>query len=227
MKDLGLTSNEENREGKEMLSYLKPPRYEQIAFDIAKKIARNEYAEGEKLYGRSTLAGQYNTSPETVRRAVAILQSMNVVIVKQGKGIIVGSKDAAAAFVREFEFRYTIENMREELMRLMEERNRIDSKIAETLSRLVSYTTKMFGRLEKIEEIEVKPGSCLVGKSLSSAEFRTKTGATVLGIVRDGKEIFSPDAAMLIQEGDLLVFVGSSESKSSIEKLVQGEEDKK
>ena len=50
------------------------PRYEQIAVDIASKVANGEYKIGAKLYGRSTLGGQYNVSPETIRRAMALLQ---------------------------------------------------------------------------------------------------------------------------------------------------------
>ena len=65
------------------------PRYEQIAVDLATKIAQNEYKVGTKLYGRSTLAGQYNVSPETIRRAVALLQSIGIVEVVAGRGIMV------------------------------------------------------------------------------------------------------------------------------------------
>ena len=38
------------------------PRYEKIALDIANAIYKGAYEEGEKLYGRSTLAGTYNVS---------------------------------------------------------------------------------------------------------------------------------------------------------------------
>ena len=57
------------------------PRYEKIALDIANAIYKGQYEEGEKIYGRSTLAGTYNVSPETIRRAIKILEDVGVVII--------------------------------------------------------------------------------------------------------------------------------------------------
>ncbi|NPV27084.1 MAG: GntR family transcriptional regulator [Firmicutes bacterium] len=199
-------------------------RYEQIAFDIATKIVRKEYIEGEKLYGRSTLAGQYNVSPETIRRAVALLQSMNVVLVEAGRGIIVGSREAAELFVKEFETRHIMDDMRSRISELVEERNKINREIDEILGKLISYTVKMTGWLQKIEEVEVPPGSYLIGKSLASVGFRARTGATVLALERNGEEIFSPDVSMTIQEGDLLVYVGPSDCVSKVEELLKAEQ---
>jgi len=196
-------------------------RYEKIAVEIAEKIVRKEYRPGEKLYGRSTLAGQYNVSPETIRRAVALLQSVNVVVVEPGRGIIVGSREAAAEFLKEFEARRHLEEMRNRINALVEERNRINREIDQILGELISYTVKMTGRLYNIEEAEVEEGSFLVGKSLASSGFRSSTGATVLAMVRDGKEIFSPDVTMEIKAGDILVFVGPPDSKSKVEGMTR------
>ncbi len=55
------------------------PVYHQIAVDIAAKIVNGRYKEGERLHGRSTLASQYNVSPETIRKAVFLLQDMGIV----------------------------------------------------------------------------------------------------------------------------------------------------
>lgn len=221
MKDLNITSNEENREKMERFDYLKPSRYEQIAFDIAKKIADNQYQEGEKIYGRSTLAGQYNVSPETIRRAVAILQNMNIVKAVQGKGIIVISREAAEAFIKAFELRYAVQKLRNDLIVLLEQRKKIENQIAEVLSQLVACTNQITGRAPEVAEIKIEEGAYLNGRSLSSAAVRSTTGATVLGIIRNGEEFFSPDAAMVIQEGDVLIVIGSPESRTNIGKLAQ------
>lgn len=196
-------------------------RYEKIAVEIAEKIVRREYRPGEKLYGRSTLAGQYNVSPETIRRAVALLQSVNVVVVEPGRGITVGSREAAAEFLREFEARRHLEEMRSRINSLVEQRNKINREIDEILSELISYTVKMTGRFYQIEEAEVEEGSFLAGKTLASSGLRSTTGATVLAMVRDGKEIFSPDVTMEIKAGDILVYVGPPDSKSKVEEMTR------
>jgi len=213
-------SNNGRNKNKNERSTSDMPRYEQIALEIASKIARKHYKQGEKLYGRSALAGQYNVSPETIRRAVALLQSMNVVVAQPGRGIVVGTAEAAEAFIKEFESRYIVQDMCNQIVQLVEERNRLNREIDEILNKLVAYTTRMAGRLQKIEEIQVPRGSYLVGKSLSAVDFRARTGATVLAVERNGEQIFSPDVSFIIQEADILVFVGPPESKNKVYDLV-------
>lgn len=50
------------------------PQYMRIARSIAQRIADGELQEGEKLSGRSKLSSEYNVSPETIRKAVQVLQ---------------------------------------------------------------------------------------------------------------------------------------------------------
>ena len=50
------------------------PIYQKIALDLANKIHSGEIQEGSVIYGRSILAGKYNVSPETIRRAIKLLQ---------------------------------------------------------------------------------------------------------------------------------------------------------
>lgn len=194
-------------------------RYEQIALDIATKIVRGQYRQGEKLFGRSALAGQYNVSPETIRRAVALLHSMDVVVPMPGRGIMVGSPEAGEAFIKEFKHRHHIQDMCNRLIKLVDERNRLNEEIDNILAALISYVTRTAGRLQNIEEIQVPRGSCLVNKSLSEADLRAKTGITVLAIERNGEQIFSPDSTFVIQEGDILIFVGSPDSKDKINRI--------
>ena len=45
-------------------------RYESVALAIAEQIVKGTYLPGSRLHGRSTLAGLYRVSPETIRRAI-------------------------------------------------------------------------------------------------------------------------------------------------------------
>ena len=74
------------------------PIYQKIALDIANKIYTGEIQEDSVLFGRSVLAGKYNVSPETIRRAVKILEDIGVVKSIKGKGVIVLSPDKASSF---------------------------------------------------------------------------------------------------------------------------------
>ena len=62
------------------------PIYQKIAVDIASKIAAGKYKVGEKIYGRSMLAAHYAVSPETIRRAMFMLQDVGIVAIESGSG---------------------------------------------------------------------------------------------------------------------------------------------
>ncbi len=49
------------------------PRYQQIAVAIAERIVDGKYPIGSKIYARSTLASNFNVSPETARKAINVL----------------------------------------------------------------------------------------------------------------------------------------------------------
>ena len=70
-------------------------QYERIAIDIASRIAEGKIIEGQKLSGRTQLSSEYRVSPETIRKAMALLSDMSVVKVKEKSGVTVISADSA------------------------------------------------------------------------------------------------------------------------------------
>lgn len=198
------------------------PRYEQIAVDLATKIAHKDYIKGTKLYGRSTLAGQYNVSPETIRRAVALIQTMGIVEVVTGKGIIVKDHHAALQYIESFKQRRALAEAQEEFSKLLDERREVDLAIEKQIKKIMNFSSRLVNILPKVEEVILPADSHLVGKSLVDVDFRSKTGATVLSIERDGIENFSPDITMQLKPADILVYIGDEDSMAKVEKFVIG-----
>lgn len=198
-------------------------RYVTIAIDIATRIVHGEYREGQKVFGRSTLAGKYNVSPETIRRALTLLQETGIVQVAPGVGVVVKSQRAAEAFLAECGQRQLLKDLQSRLHDMLRERDRLNVEIEKLTNQLIEFTTKMMGRLQRIEEIKVQATSPLVGKSLGEANFRGRTGATVLAIYRNGEEILAPQAETVLQAGDILILVGSPEVKDQVINFVNEE----
>ncbi|AFM39795.1 transcriptional regulator [Desulfosporosinus acidiphilus SJ4] len=195
-------------------------RYQEIAMDIAHAIMMGEYHEGEKIHGRSTLAGRYNVSPETVRRAIAILQNVGVVIVNQGVGITVTSKAMAEKFVKSFNQKGEIQIFLEDLKKLMDQRRENDLKIESHLNKLQGYVDRIMSRWLDVGEIEVGKNSPAVGKTLRELRIRERTGTTVIAVVRDGSEQFSPEASFVLRGEDVLLAAGSAEGQMRLQQLI-------
>ncbi|SEA14471.1 Kef-type potassium/proton antiporter, CPA2 family [Desulfuromusa kysingii] len=59
---------------------------------------------------------------------------------------------------------------------------------------------------------DLSADSWLVGRSLRQLDIRKKTGASVVGVLRDGKFIANPSADLVFQEEDMVASIGSPQS---------------
>lgn len=191
----------------------RPARYINIAVDIAIRIARGEYREGQRIFGRSSLAGRYNVSPETIRRALALLEERGIVKLHPGVGVSVKSAAAAENYIAEYGQRQILSDIQKQLQVYLDERNQLDQKISQLTNELLDYTFKMATRLQRIQEFRLEENSIFIGKSLGDTQFRALTGATILAIQRNGKELISPEARTVLQTGDVLMIIAHQETR--------------
>ena len=202
------------------LNILEQARYQEIAIDIAHAIMMGEYHEGVKIHGRSTLAGRYNVSPETIRRAIAVLQNVGVVMVSQGVGITVTSKALAEKFVKSFDQKGEIQVFVEDLKKLMDQRRETDLKIEIHLNKFLGYTDRLMSRWLDVGEIEIGKTSPAIGKTLRELKIRERTGATIVAVIRDGFEQFSPEASFVLRGEDVLLVAGSAEGQEKLKSII-------
>ncbi len=195
-------------------------RYEHIAVDLAKRIVGGEFPPGTRVSGRSTLAGTYQVSPETIRRAIALLHSRGVLTAEAGKGIAIDSVAQAARFLDEFGAKNRIDELVERIACLRSERQKIDQEIGELLDEILIHNHSVSSTGQNVTELVVPEGSPLAGESLAGAQIRARTGATVIAVTKDGEDIFSPPPELMIEPGDLLIIVGSPESKDNLRNLL-------
>lgn len=200
-------------------------RYEQIAIDIAQKIVRGEFQEGQKLSGRSLLAGTYNVSPETIRRSIALLQNIGVVEAVTGSGIIIKSSNLAKEYLEEYNDRQEILDLRNRVNSLMFKRNELDNELEKELTKLLEYSFQKTSILQQIEEVVLPSESWMVGKTIADIDFRHLTETTIVNINRDGQEIYSPSANMELKGNDVLNIVGTRYARERLKKLIRENSD--
>ncbi|MEH7177705.1 TrkA C-terminal domain-containing protein [Neobacillus vireti] len=189
------------------------PTYERIAIDLANRIYDGKYKVGEKIHGRSTLASEYKVSPETVRRAIKILEDVEIVISTKGSGIVISSRENAYKYIHRFSNLASIKDLEKEINALVKEKNKIEVQLLDTVQKIMDYSTKLrhTNPLAPIE-VEVFPGCIHTGKTISEVKFWQNTGGTVIGMKRKGELIISPGPYALIQEEDILLIIGDDET---------------
>ncbi|MDT8420802.1 MAG: cation:proton antiporter [Desulfuromonadales bacterium] len=72
-------------------------------------------------------------------------------------------------------------------------------------------------------EYQAVPGdSPCLGSSLMEIDLRNRTGATVVGIIRQDRTIYSPPASFRIEQGDTLMLLGTTEDVRKAGELLHG-----
>lgn len=197
------------------------PRYEKIALDIANSIYKGQYKEGERLYGRSTLAGTYNVSPETIRRAVKILEDVGVVESTKGSGITIISKDKAYKYINRFKNIETLTTFKAKLMEQIERKHELEKEILGTIDRIIERSSILSNTTALTPfEVEINNNCKIIGKTIGEVNFWQNTGATIVGIRRGDNTILSPGPYSSMELGDRLLIIGEDEVIDAVNRFL-------
>lgn len=196
---------------------VRTPRYQKIALDIANSIYKGKYDEGQKIHGRSTLAGQYNVSPETIRRAIKLLEDVGVVVSEHGSGITVLSREKAFKYINRFKNIETVASYRVMLDSYLEKKNKIEDDIIEIVDKIIDNSSRLKNTTSITPyEIEIPEDSSLISKSIGGVSFWQHTGATIVGIKRNKDIILSPGPYTTFEENDVLMVIGEEQVYDSV-----------
>ena len=75
------------------------------------------------------------------------------------------------------------------------------------------------GQLFDFTWVEVSPGSALDGHTIAELALRTRTGATIVGIMREGQMIANPSPTERLGAADLLAIAGNADQRRRLETL--------
>jgi CPA2 family monovalent cation:H+ antiporter-2 len=78
-------------------------------------------------------------------------------------------------------------------------------------------------RLLSFDWVRLEPSSSLVGETLGDGNIRQKTGASIVGVLRDGELQANPGRSFLFEAGDLLAVIGSGEQLAGFQASVERE----
>lgn len=200
---------------------IKQPKYQLIAEDVATKIVEGKYVVGEKIYARSSLASHYGVSSETTRRAIAVLQDLNIVEATKGSGVVIVSYENAAQFVHRLTDVKSVRELQRELEQSIQKQKQELTNLQEGLSEFVSRTN----RLQSINpfvpyQVEITDECPFLSKSVGEINFWQQTGGTIIGIKKGEDIIISPGPYAELRAGDILYFVGNEKSYSTVKQFL-------
>jgi K+:H+ antiporter subunit KhtT len=89
--------------------------------------------------------------------------------------------------------------------------SRVEERLAE-LGRQVDGLTS--------EQIPIMPGSPYDGRTLGDTHARTRTGASVVAVVRNGEVIASPRPDFVFAGGDVVVVVGTADGTTAVAEIL-------
>lgn len=188
------------------------PRYIKIAQDICGKILTGEYPEGTLLKGRSILGASYGVSPETVRKALNILEKEKVVSSKRGVGVFVDSVLHAQDFANKWKASTQIKDKYANLEALLKEKKELDEKINTAIDDMKDSFTYQTTEAVKFSTAEVPQNCWLDGKTVGEVYFWNYTEATIVAVIgadNIAKQSVGPD--FVLHSGDKILFVGKDD----------------
>ncbi|KOS69249.1 GntR family transcriptional regulator [Lysinibacillus contaminans] len=200
---------------------VKQPKYQQIAVDLASKIVEKKYQVGDKIYARSSLASQYNVSAETARRAIAVLQDLEIVEASKGSGVFIKSYEKAAQFVRQFHDVQSVHELQNELLVSIRNQQNELLNLQEKTKQLISRTEHFRSVNPFIPyQIEMTMESPCIQQTLQALNFWQNTSGTIVGIRRSNELLLSPGPYASLEDGDIIYFIGNDESLARVQNFL-------
>ncbi|HCM23391.1 MAG TPA: GntR family transcriptional regulator [Ruminococcaceae bacterium] len=187
------------------------PKYQQIAADLAAKIAQGQYHVGEKIYARSALASQYGVSAETARRAICVLNDLQIVEVEKGSGVTIKSCDKAVKFAQQYGDIRTVNDLKRELLQSVYRQQSEYKYFNKCLTDLIDKTDRLrSGNPFAPYQVEINSSTPYLNHSISDINFWHYTTATIVAVRRKDKILLSPGPYAVLMEHDIFYFIGDS-----------------
>lgn len=192
-------------------------RYQQLASDIASRIAEGGYQVGDKIFARSALASQYQVSSETARKAICVLAEWGIVEAEKGSGVTVKSRENALLFISRKREAKTLSHLKNSILEKAERQMVEMSEMKKQVKMLVDLTER-FKSTNPFIPFEVTLGKKMpaLGKKISELCFWQSTSATVVAIRKRGTLVLSPGGDTVLENGNVLYFIGDESSYSKV-----------
>ncbi|MGG5314341.1 GntR family transcriptional regulator [Enterococcus sp. AZ072] len=190
--------------------HVRLPRYQQVAVEIAERIADQRYGVGQKIHARSTLASNFNVSPETARKAINVLVDLEIMEVRHGSGAYVLSREKAQAYLEKYKDVQSIQEIKKEILDSVEQQKQELENFSHLLDQLVSQTKRVHNFAPFIPyELKLTEEAQHLNATVNELNLWHETGATIIAIQDEDELLLSPGPYAKLTNGCTLFFVSN------------------
>ncbi|AND79978.1 GntR family transcriptional regulator [Streptococcus pantholopis] len=195
-------------------------RYQQVAVGIAERIVAGKYRVGEKIKSRSTLASNFNVSPETARKAINILVDLDIAEVKHGSGVTIISKERAQEFLKNYEMTNSLSQIKKEIRAGISQQQKDLKHLSGLVDSLISQN-RFLNKKFPFEpyELQLDADCAHFGTPLGELNLWQATGATIIAIEHQGELLLSPGPYAVLEKEDAVYFIGDELSYSRMQNV--------
>lgn len=186
------------------------PKYQQVAVEIAERIADKRYKVGEKIHARSTLASNFNVSPETARKAINVLVDLEIMEVRHGSGAYVVSREKAKDYYDQYQDVQSIQEIKKEMLLSVDNQKKELNHMTTLMNQMVSQMKRVHNFAPFVPyELELTAESAHLGESIQDLNLWHETGVTIIAIQTEKELVLSPGPYAIFNEKDIIYFVGN------------------
>lgn len=201
------------------------PRYQQVAVEIAERIADQRYVVGQKIHARSTLASNFNVSPETARKAINVLVDLGIMEVRHGSGAYVLSLEKAQAYLDKYKDVQSIQEIKNDIMESVEQQKQELENFSSLLDQLVSQTKRVHNFAPFVPyELKLTEEAQHLDATVNELNLWHETGATMIAIQHGEELLLSPGPYAKLSAGSTLFFVSNELGFQRMQHLFYPEE---
>ena len=202
---------------------IQAPRYQQIAADVAARIAEKQYNEGDKIYARSSIAAQYGVSSETARRAICVLSNLGIVKTTKGSGVVILSHEKAAEFIIRFKDIQSVSSLKNQIIDILDKQTQENQNLKKSINTMLDMT-KRFKSINPFIAFEflIDNKVIYIGKTISDISFWHNTSATIIGIKRNDTLLMSPGPYAVLKGDDIIYYVGDEGCRKRVHQFLHG-----
>ena len=113
-------------------------------------------------------------------------------------------------------------SLRNEIESIMIEKNQLESQLMDKVKYMLKEmtTVREIGTILPLEAM-VPEGSIVIGRTIGKCRFWHQTGATIIGVKRNGNVHLSPGPDWEIEALDIVIFIGKKDVQKRVHELLR------